>query len=186
MRFLYTLLDIFRPDQVVNDLWDIDFRDLIKKGITYFIVDLDGTLANKGSYEIDPRAIQALDTTLNPNKIKGVCILSNLVYSSKKREIRLIKISKQLGADRVAAYWPNTKPEPGPYEQAMELMGSSYLNTAVIGDQLLTDIKGGNSLGLHTILVKALPGSDHPITISKRLIEKWLLKKLGINFPKKP
>jgi predicted HAD superfamily phosphohydrolase YqeG len=49
--------------------------------------------------------------------------------------------------------------------------------TAVIGDQLFTDIRGGNRLGLTTILVEPLDVNE-PVTVRlKRFLEKIIVKK---------
>ena len=53
---------------------------------------------------------------------------------------------------------------------------------ALIGDQLLTDILGGNRVGIYTILVERISSKESILIKSKRIIEKILrlrLKKLG-------
>jgi hypothetical protein len=52
--------------------------------------------------------------------------------------------------------------------------------TAVIGDQLFTDIRGGNKLGLTTILVEPLDENE-PVSVRiKRIFEKLFVKKKPI------
>ena len=46
------------------------------------------------------------------------------------------------------------------FMKALELMGIKKEEAVVIGDQLLTDIFGGNRKGLHTILVVPVATSD--------------------------
>ena len=48
----------------------------------------------------------------------------------------------------------------------------------MIGDQLMTDILGGNSFGMYTILVDPLGKKDLKITSINRMLEKQKIKKL--------
>ena len=46
----------------------------------------------------------------------------------------------------------------------------------VIGDQLLTDVLGGNRVGLHTILVVPVAQTDGLVTRFNRKIERRIMK----------
>lgn len=61
------------------------------------------------------------------------------------------------------------------------MMEAQPAQTAIIGDQLFTDIAGGNKLGLYTILVRPL-GPDHWSTrlSGRRLREARILRALGL------
>jgi len=48
--------------------------------------------------------------------------------------------------------------------------------TALVGDQLFTDILGGNRLGLHTILVRPQSAREFPLTRVVRVLERALLR----------
>ena len=48
---------------------------------------------------------------------------------------------------------------------------------AAIGDQLLTDIQGGNKIGITTILVNPMTEIDETETWLNRQIEKKIFKK---------
>ena len=54
-------------------------------------------------------------------------------------------------------------------------MGIKKEEAVVIGDQLLTDILGGNRKGLHTILVVPVATSDAMITRFNRRIERRIM-----------
>jgi hypothetical protein len=54
----------------------------------------------------------------------------------------------------------------------MKLMETKISNSVFIGDQLFTDIWGGNRLGLMTILVKPIVEREEWITKIKRSTEK--------------
>ena len=57
-------------------------------------------------------------------------------------------------------------------------MGIEKEETVVIGDQLLTDIFGGNRKGLHTILVVPVATSDAFFTKFNRMIERRIMAGL--------
>lgn len=57
-------------------------------------------------------------------------------------------------------------------------MGLKKEEIVVIGDQVLTDVLGGNSAGLYTILVVPIVQTDGKITRINRKIERIILKKL--------
>lgn len=71
------------------------------------------------------------------------------------------------------------KPQPLMFQMAMEQLGGSVHDTAMLGDRLDTDIQGANALGLTTILVltgisgrqEAERGPIHPTTIVENLAE---------------
>ncbi len=48
---------------------------------------------------------------------------------------------------------PEIKPDPAPFLKLMSILGVSSTETVMVGDKPFTDIKGGKSAGLRTILV---------------------------------
>jgi hypothetical protein len=58
----------------------------------------------------------------------------------------------------------------------MAAMGTTPGETAIIGDQLLSDIWAGKNAKITTILVKPLSNKDYITVQVKRLIERWILK----------
>ena len=60
----------------------------------------------------------------------------------------------------------------------MHLCGFQEPQIACIGDQLLTDIKGGNKMGLTTILVNPLGIKERFSTRINRYFEKKIFRKL--------
>ena len=62
----------------------------------------------------------------------------------------------------------------------MEAMGTTYADTAVLGDQIFTDVLAGKRLGLRCILVKPIKDKKSLFFFFKRLLEKpflYLYKK---------
>ena len=184
MFFIDKNLELYRPSQISFNVSYANYQFTSTIGKDYAIIDLDGTLCSKGEYEVKQTIKEVLAMARKLGQLKDICVLSNLVYPNQARKERLINVASQINAHHVAAYWPHLKPRPEAFLEALKHMGAKPDNTIVIGDQLLTDIYGGNLLGMYTILVPTLSNSDHPITKPKRMIEKQILKKLNITVPK--
>ena len=62
------------------------------------------------------------------------------------------------------------------FDKAITKMNIRPDQTVVIGDQMLTDVFGGNRRGLYTIMVVPFKRTDGFITKFNRLIERRLLR----------
>jgi predicted HAD superfamily phosphohydrolase YqeG len=56
-------------------------------------------------------------------------------------------------------------------------MDLNYNQVTVIGDQIFTDVLGGNRLNLHTILVNPINRKEFFFTRLVRLVEKFVMKR---------
>lgn len=164
-----------RPHLSHNHLCEIDFHSLGSRG-HYVIIDVDNTLALKRSVQVTEEITTFLSKLRQEQTIRGICLVSNVVLPNGRRKRRVQEIAELLGASWYCAYFPHCKPHPKPYQEGMRLLGSTPENTLMIGDQLLTDIRGANRLGLYTIWVQPL-GKDGLHSRYKRVIEKWLVKR---------
>lgn len=138
------LWKLLTPTQVVKKISDIHPADLQASGINAIITDLDNTLVPWRRYSIAEEVVQWL-ADLETAGIK-ICIASNTMHTS-----RLKKLAQQMRipfVDRVR------KPWVGGFLRAMQLMDSSKEQTAVVGDQIFTDVLCGNRLSLCTILLR--------------------------------
>ncbi|MDD3705135.1 MAG: HAD hydrolase-like protein [Clostridiaceae bacterium] len=78
---------------------------------------------------------------------------------------------------KLPAVYKAIKPSKTAFRRAMKLMNSVPANTAVIGDQIFTDVLGGNRLGLYTILVAPISDKEFIWTRIIRKLERHILKK---------
>ncbi|MFN3699342.1 MAG: YqeG family HAD IIIA-type phosphatase [Dictyoglomus sp.] len=161
------MLGILRPKKYVDSIFEIDFETLFKKGYRGIIFDLDNTIVPWDENKLDE------NTKLLIEKIKTlgfqVIILSN--NWSHKRVKHFSKIM------RLPAVGSAFKPRVGAFKKALEIMNTTPETTLVIGDRILTDIFGGNKLGMYTILVA--PINKNEIWIKRwtvRKLENWLIK----------
>lgn len=170
----------YRPDLYYSAFWKIDFEELAARGIRNLIIDVDSTIALQTSYHVDPLAAKTLRYVLETGLIEKACLVSNTM-AGKRKEKRLEMMAQQFGIPFVAANFFHRKPNPKPFLKGLEYMDANPEETAVIGDQIFTDIQGGNRLGMFTILVKPL-GPVHwtTVVLFRRFRERRILKKLGI------
>lgn len=157
---------LLKPKIHINTIYHLNTDSLKSKNIKGIILDIDNTLIPWDSKDLDEKAL----AFINNLQHKGfkICILSN---STKKRVARLNKI---LG---LPAICNGCKPWKHSYIKAMKLMNTYASNTAVIGDQIFTDILGGNKLGLYTILVNPISTKEFLWTRIMRKVESLVLKR---------
>jgi HAD superfamily hydrolase (TIGR01662 family) len=112
------------------------------------IVDVDGTLTLDGSKQLHPDAVRQIKACA----ALGITVhlLTNNKFSSAER---FDYICTQIDASGWSRATPR-KPSPKPFCSIIEQYHASPQTTVVIGDQLLTDIRGGNRAGCHTLLMK--------------------------------
>jgi HAD superfamily phosphatase (TIGR01668 family) len=157
-----------RPDFYVLSLDEIPILKLKEKGIRGLIIDLDNTLTNWNCHNIEPCVYKWL---MDLNKLGfKTCIVSN--NGAKRIEATLVGLNVPFVANAL-------KPRKRGFLKAMELMDCQVENTAIIGDQLFTDILGGKRVGITTILVAPRSKKEFFGTKFTRLIERMVLSKMN-------
>lgn len=156
------MLRLLNPDQVVSSLFDIDLDALARRGIRGLIFDLDNTIIERGAPAFAPEVLDWLENV----RRRGfkIAIVSN------NRTRRAVAMAREHG---IPAVFRAAKPRRRPFRKALRFLGLAPNETAVVGDQLFTDVFGGNRLGMYTILTRPLPG---PEFIGTRLITRKLEK----------
>ncbi|HWR61178.1 MAG TPA: YqeG family HAD IIIA-type phosphatase, partial [Clostridia bacterium] len=150
-----------KPDLYLKSIHELKAGLLAEKGISAIIIDIDNTLVSWDTREPDEKVHQFVYDLVQ----KGfrICILSN---NSRKR---VEEFNKGL---KLPAIHKAIKPSRNAFKRAMKLMDATAENTAVIGDQLFTDILGGNRMGLYTILVSPISEKEFIWTRLVRKVEK--------------
>lgn len=155
---------LLTPDRYVSSVHAVDLDELRASGIRALLLDLDNTLL--------PR-----DTNVVPDELKGwaadlcrrgfsACLVSNNWHE------RVGRVADELGFELVDKA---IKPLPFAFRAALRRLGATPAEAAVIGDQIFTDILGGNALGMRTVLVSPLSATDLPHTLFLRAIEARIL-----------
>ena len=164
------LLERFRPDGYVARVMDIDLALLAAAGCECLLLDLDNTLlpwkSSEISEEVKAWVARAKELGIKP------AIVSNTHYLP-----RLRKIAEALDIPWTAHAM---KPWAKGFVKAARLVGSGPDKTVVVGDQLLTDILGGNRAGMRTILVKPVHHHEFIGTKLSRLVERGIMSVIGL------
>lgn len=155
---------LFSPDHFYRGVQDIDLDALSAQGVDTLLIDIDNTILPRDTGEMTEELSEWASALLG----KGfkVCLVSNNWHDHVKR------IAEMFGFMMIAKA---LKPLPFGFLTAIRRLGSNRRNTAIIGDQMFTDILGGNLTGLVTVLVLPLSESDLPHTLMLRRIERRLL-----------
>ena len=163
---------VFHPDYYFKSFHEVNASQLKAHGIRLLIVDIDNTLIPSRSNVISEEAKQFINA-LRSNGIEPI-VVSNNVSS------RIQKVSDEL---HVHCFPFSFKPLPFGFQKAMAAVHAHKSETAVLGDQLLTDIWGGNGLDIMTILSDPIAEKDNFFGAVNRRIENVLfriLKSRGI------
>jgi len=83
----------------------------------------------------------------------------------------------------VRAFALSGKPFGFAFRRALRALGSEARHTAMVGDQLFTDVLGANCAGMISILVTPLSPGRHAHTRAARQLERWVLKGGGHGRP---
>ncbi|QSZ26536.1 YqeG family HAD IIIA-type phosphatase [Aceticella autotrophica] len=155
------------PDMRVKNIYEINFDSLKKMGIQYLIIDIDNTLVPQKVRYVDNKILEWFKN-INENGFK-VCLISN---NTKKR---VNGFKEKIGVPGIA--WA-IKPRKSPFKKALKILNAKPSETAVIGDQIFTDIFGGHRAGLYTILVVPISKEEFGLTKIVRKFEKHILKRM--------
>lgn len=158
---------IFYPDMYVNSLKHINIEQLKEKGIKALIFDLDNTIIPWGSDEMPDETVQWF-VNLKKEGFK-VCIVSN---NSENR------VGQMAGILQIPAIHNAAKPLRRAFRRAVQMMDVKPEETAMVGDQIFTDVLGANRIGLYTILVVPINKKEFIGTRVNRQLEKLVLRRI--------
>ena len=154
------------PKMYYKRIEDIDYDKLKKSNIKCLLFDLDNTIASNKNNDVSSSKIKLFKRL---NKDFKVYILSN-----NNHKQRLDEVSSKLGI----SYVPFAlKPLSRGFRKIRKKENVSFKEMCIIGDQIVTDIYGGNRLNMMTVLVDPM-GEDLKVTFLNRKIEKVIIKNL--------
>lgn len=157
------------PHWYFPSLEEVDLDMLESLGIRGVVLDLDNTIVAGSRSEVSPQ----VKAWLKRARQKGfrLCIFSNTL-----RIRRLWKISREIGIPYIRGSF---KPRRGGLRRALGFLRVSPKESVMIGDRLLTDIWGGNRMGMWTILVGAFKEGEGLATRIFKRFERFLLYLLS-------
>ncbi|MBO8125860.1 MAG: YqeG family HAD IIIA-type phosphatase [Firmicutes bacterium] len=157
----------FCPNQHVDSLAGIDLEALAQAGIKGIIVDVDNTLVEWDKEVLSEASVSWVKRAKELGL--GVCIVSN------GKEERVARFAGEL---EVPGFAKAIKPRKKGFLKALEVLGTKPEETAIVGDQLFTDVLGGNRTGLYTIWMTPLSDKELFSTKCMRRLEQQITRKL--------
>ncbi len=144
----------------VKDVYSINYQKLKDKKIKYLLFDIDNTIATNNESIPNDKTIKLFDKLKNDKF--HLIILTNAIPS------RALRFKRRLKVD---TYFLSCKPLSINYKLIMKKYHLQKEEMAAIGDQLLTDIKGANKLGIMSILVDPIASNESIFTKINRIIK---------------
>lgn len=157
-----------KPDLKLKSVYDLDPEMLQNNGIKGLLFDIDNTLEEYATKVPSGRLVEFIKF-LSDNSFK-IGIISNAEVS------RAEAFAKGFPTEA----YPNIfitgkagKPLKKGFVEITEKMGINLFETAMIGDQLFTDILGANRAGCFSVLVEPINPKIEPGFVKfKRFFEK--------------
>lgn len=133
---------LLKPNIKLDKITDITPAILKKYNLNSLILDVDNTLSTHHGQILTDGLEDWLDL-MHSNGIK-LMVLSN----SKERRVK--PFAEKIKLPYISL---GLKPLPFGYLRALKALGSKRKTTAIVGDQIFTDVLGGNAVGVKTILL---------------------------------
>lgn len=155
------------PNLRVESIYQIDLDTLWQQGIRGVLFDLDNTLIEWDNHQPAAEMLAWMQSV----KDRGfrVCLLSN---NSARRVETIARILD------VPFFAPARKPLLRVFRQALTSLDIQAQQTAMVGDQLFTDVLGGNRLGMYTIWVTPMSSKEFFGTRITRAVERVIFRRL--------
>ena len=156
-------MPIFKPSQISRSIYEIDGDTLQRSGIKGVILNWNNTLTKKNSESESDSLKKWLKDFQSRYAIKLI-IVSNSKPPTQGHGL----------VNEIPALFEAGKPKKKAFLTALNILGTRSNETAVIGNGIITDLWGGNRLGMYTIFVSPSWTKPRFIEGVKRLLVKVL------------
>lgn len=157
---------ILYPKEHFNNVREISIEFLKKNEIKALILDVDNTL-------IDYEKTLSEETIKWAENLKKEGIKLYILSNSNKKE-KVKTVAEKLN---IEYEYFGKKPLKIGFKKVQKKLQENAQNIGVVGDQIFTDIIGGNRCKMFTILVEPIDEKDIWITLLKRPIENAIKNK---------
>jgi HAD superfamily phosphatase (TIGR01668 family) len=162
------MIENYRPTFLVEAVYLLTPSMLKRHGVKAVLVDLDNTLI-AWDHPLGTPELHGWLSEMREAEIP-VLVVSNNKYSRIKRAV------EPFGVDFVSR---SMKPFGRGFKRAKRKLNLEYAEMLMVGDQLMTDIRGSNRMGIPSVLVRPLVQSDAWITKFNRARERRVWSKLS-------
>ncbi len=155
---------MLKPDLHVASVTDVTLEWLRSRQVRGVLVDADDTIVTRSAGPVDPAFVAWLQGLLQAG-------LRVAVLSNGDRQ-RVVALGAELG---IRAFALSGKPLGMAFRRGVKALGTTPATTAMVGDQLFTDVLGAKWAGLVSVLVTPLTPGRHAHTRAARRLERWVL-----------
>ena len=158
---------ILFPDHLLESTLGLTDEFLASHGIKGIIFDIDNTLVGYHT----PRPTSAVLSLLSHLQEKGI----KMAIASNNSGARVRRFAADLG---LPAYHRSAKPLPFRLRKIVGDFALPAEQVALVGDQIFTDVWGGNWAGIQTILVEPVDALEKNLFFRiKRALEEPIIAK---------
>ena len=159
-------MKLFKPEDIFGKTTNITPEFLKQQGIENLLLDVDNTLTTHNN----PEPSEGIDQWLATMRKAGI----GMMIISNNNEARVKPFAARLCLPYSSM---SCKPLSIGYTRGIKMLGGTKENTAIVGDQIFTDVLGGNLKGIRTLMVMAILHEDSAGFKFKRRIEKGFIEK---------
>ena len=161
------MLDKYKPTWMVEAIYQITPEQLKAHGLKAVLTDLDKTLIAWDN----PNGTKELIDWLKMMDKAGIPV----VVVSNNKASRVAKAIESFELDFVSRAM---KPFSVGIKSAQQKLGLSKNEIVMIGDQIMTDVRGANAAGIRSILVRPIVDTDGWNTRINRFFERRIMRTL--------
>ena len=158
-----------KPNAYLKKVEDITIEFLQKNKIKALILDVDNTLI-----DYNRNLSKNVEEWAKDIKSKGIKLY---ILSNTNNKAKVEQVSKTLNIP-----YKNfaKKPLKGGFKKVQKILKENAESIGVVGDQIFTDVIGGNRCKMFTILVDPIKEKDYWYTAWKRPIENKIKKRISL------
>ncbi len=161
-------MENYVPDLYVKSIYYVDYKKLKERGIKCILFDLDNTVA--------PLSIKKPTKKIKDLFIKLKDMGFKIIIFSNSPKSRLKPFKDELEVD---CAFSCKKPMRRKFDLILKLYKFSVSEIVIIGDNIITDVLGGNKVGITTILVNPISAKERFFTKICRKYEAHIINKLS-------
>lgn len=162
----------YKPTWMVDAIYKITPNQLKKLGIKAVLTDLDNTLIAWNN----PDGTEELWTWILEMKNAGIPV----VVVSNNKSSRIERAVQKFELDYVSRA---LKPSTRGFREAQKKLNLLSDELVMVGDQIMTDVRGANAAGIRSILVRPIVDTDSWKTRINRFFERKIMKHLAKKHP---
>ena len=160
---------ILKPNIKFHGITDITVEVLNKYNIKALLLDVDNTMSTHHGVILTEGLLEWI-AYMQQNGIK-------LIVLSNSNKERIEPFAARIGLPFISR---GCKPLPHGYLRGVKALGEKRKNVAIVGDQIFTDVLGGNVVGVKTILLTPIKPEDGWSFKLRRNLEKKIYKLYNI------